>query len=117
MKSFMELPPNDLPLRETLPTMREETREALLAWAMAQPGAMPWLLKRSAWYWMQRGTGRDVLPPEEAFKIHRQIEAVVALDLLKWRTQAEDDRRAVEHLSDMKRHADRLATQANDGDR
>lgn len=120
MKSHTELPPTELPLRAKLPAMREETREALLAWALAQPGAIPWLLNRAAWYWMQLGsdpppilTGAETQAERgQTEAMHRRIEAVVALDLLKWRTESGDDRGAVAHLADLKAHAALLETKA-----
>lgn len=101
MKSLDQLPPDDLPLRTKLPGMRVSTREALLTWAVAQPGAMPWLLKRGALYWDQQvNLDRKVET--------RDCDGTAALDLLKWRIDAPDDRSAVEHLATLAQHAAHL---------
>ena len=105
MKSITDFPPDDLALRIKLPMFREETRERLIEWGVAQPGSMPWLLKRTARYW-------DVLPlvtptpaPWAAHDAHhRAIDATAALDLLRWRVEALDDKGAVSHLETVAEH-------------
>jgi len=98
MKSITDFPPDDLALREKLPNMREERREELIRWGMAQPGSMPWLLKRTARYWDKMPPFDLRFPPAE-FNAHSlAIDATAALDLLKWRIEAIDDREAVGHL-------------------
>ena len=97
MNSIDQLPPDDLPLRSKLPAMRLSTREALLTWAVAQPGAMPWLLKRGALYW-------DKLVNLDRKVASRDCDGTAALDLLKWRTQSADDRAAVQHLEALDQH-------------
>ena len=87
--------PKDLPLRNPLPRMREETQARLISWACAQPGSMSWLLKRSAAYWEPFvGTGTEL-----SDETHRAIEATCALELLRHRTAVPTDREAVEHLN------------------
>jgi hypothetical protein len=87
--------PENLPLRESLPKMREETQAGLINWACAQPGSMSWLLRRSAAYWEKHvGTGTDL-----SDETYRAIEATCALELLRHRTACPTDREAVEHLN------------------
>ena len=103
MKPIDQLPPDDLPLRTKLAAMRPSTREALLTWAVAQPGAMPWLLKRGALYW-------DQFVNLDRKAASRDCDGTAALDLLKWRTESGDDKAAVEHLTAMEQHAAFLST-------
>lgn len=104
MKSIDQLPADDLPLRHKLPGMRPSTREALLTWAVTQPGALPWLLKRGALYW-------DQFVSFERRVEMRDCDGTAALDLLKWRTEANDDKAAVEHLEAMKEHEEFLGNE------
>lgn len=84
--------PAELPLREALPKMRPETVAALIAWALAQPGSMAWLLRRKYDY-------QDKLPGRPADEDHRHIEATCALELLRWRIAAATDRDCIDHLN------------------
>ena len=103
MKSITDFPPDDLALRIKLPVFREETRERLIEWGAAQPGSMPWLLKRTARYW-------DLFPNVIADAHHRAIDATAALDLLRWRVEALDDKAAVSHLETVAQHQELLTT-------
>lgn len=97
MKTIEEFPGEELGLRERLPAMREQTRESLIRWGEVQPGAMPWLLKRTAAYWEKFGKASV-----DIFATQRVIDATAALDLLKWRIEAIDDKEAVGHLEEVK---------------
>ena len=99
MKSIDQFPQDDMPLREKLPEFKPTTRDALVRWGQVQPGALPWLLKRSARYW------------EHLSMAHRQhacegwalvCDATSALDLLRWRIEAGTDLEAVGHLNEVK---------------
>lgn len=96
MKGIEEFPPEKLPLRGNRPAFNADTEAALLRWGQVQPGALPWLIKRSLAYF-ERDFGSK-LPAVAVEKLSRNCEATAALDLLRWRIEAKDDRAAVEHL-------------------
>lgn len=95
MKSIDQFPGEDMALREKLPEFKPDTRDNLIRWGEIQPGALPWLLKRALKYWQG-------LPKEKRETDEHQLacDATAALDLLRWRIEAKDDRAAVMHLSD-----------------
>lgn len=97
MKSIEEFPAENLPLRGKRPLFNADTEAALLRWGQVQPGALPWLIKRSVAYW-DREKNAALLSGPEMEKLSRNCEATAALDLLRWRIEAVDDRLAVEHL-------------------
>jgi len=90
MNAIDTFPPADLPLVAKLPKFNPVTSQKLIDWGLAQPGSLPWLLKRSAAYW-------DKFPgtPDEH---HYRIDCTSALDLLRWRIDAPTAKEAVEHL-------------------
>jgi hypothetical protein len=85
--------PEKAPLRAVLPAFTPDTQSRLVQWACTQPGALPWLLVRSAEYW-------DAASPalNTCDEWHRSVEATCALELLRWRTATTSDRMAVDHL-------------------
>lgn len=95
MKSIDQFPGEDMALREKLPEFKPDTRDNLIRWGEVQPGALPWLLKRAAKYWDMAPMARRTVP-EGALC----CDATAALDLLRWRIEAKDDRAAVMHLSE-----------------
>ncbi len=82
-------------LRDKLPEFKAETRDSLIRWGETQPGALPWLLKRSSRYW-------ETLPADRRKTDEGSLacDATAALDLLRWRIEARDDRAAVLHLNE-----------------
>lgn len=85
-------------LRQRLPEFKTETRDALIRWGEVQPGALPWLLKRSAKYWEHLSIAQR---QHAADGWSLACDATAALDLLRWRIEAKDDRAAVMHLSEV----------------
>jgi hypothetical protein len=90
----------ELPLRETLPRISQPTRLLLHSWAWQQPGVRGWLLQRQHDYheaqreeWLVRNPS-----PESAEELHHLVDAVCALDLLRWQCGCLD-REALEKLS------------------
>ena len=90
MNAIDVFPPDTLPLRQRMPALTEPTREKLIEWGLLQPGALPWLLKRTALQWEKI--------PGHTDPHHRAIDAAAALDLLKFRLETDSDRQAVGHL-------------------
>ena len=75
MKPHDALPTEELPLRETLPGMRAETINRLIAWILVQPRpARDWVFRRSSDYFRNDSgaTAPEIM----------RLEAVAALDLL-----------------------------------
>jgi len=95
MKSIDQFPGDEMALRDKLPEFKTETRDSLIRWGETQPGALPWLLKRTSRYW-------ETLPPARQMTDEGSLacDATAALDLLRWRIEARDDRAAVLHLNE-----------------
>ena len=97
MRAIEEFPGDEMALREKLPEFKAETRDALIRWGEVQPGALPWLLKRAARYWAHLSIAQR---EQDAEGWSLACDATAALDLLRWRIEARDDRAAVQHLNE-----------------
>jgi hypothetical protein len=83
--------PEKFPVRDKLPQPTDETRARLHAWGLAQPGSLKWLVQQALKIWEKHPGSTDAH--------HARIDAVAALDLLKWRLDVAEDRDAVAHLN------------------
>lgn len=101
MKSIEEFPEVTAGLRERRPVFKPGRAEGLIAWGLAQPGARPWLVRRSSAYF-EKGMELTKDGPgwtlAQVTELSLNCEATAALDLLRWRIEARDDLAAVAHL-------------------
>lgn len=94
--SWNTVPEEEIPLRLRLPKISTATRVRLIEWALRQPAALPWCLKRSAAYYAA-APPREMLTQGwlDAFPIY---DATAALDLLAWQSK-QTDKGAVDRLA------------------
>lgn len=93
------VPPEAVPVREALPAIKPATRMLLHSWAWQQPSVRGWLLQRQQEYLnAECGTRNAELGDQEREERYAHIDAVVALDLLRWQCNCLD-REAIEKLS------------------
>lgn len=91
------VPTEELPLRESLPTLRDETRDRLIRYALRQGEAVcDWVAKRSMRYGDEREYPAEMVA---ATAFAELIMAVCALDLLQWQSGCQNAREAVDWLA------------------
>jgi hypothetical protein len=83
-----QCPPADLPLRQTLPKLRPETRRRLLRFGAGQLFLSDWLCDRAEAYGQAHG------PQIDAYC----YMAVACLDLLTWQADGLADKAALDRL-------------------